>query len=761
MIDPQNPDYASTPISPDRPPGFYRPGGGSGGPQVSIITPAFNTGPVFQETVTCIRRQSFQNYEWIIVDDGSTDPQFLSRLAELEAQDARVRVIHQENRGPGAARNRAVQEACADYICQLDSDDLIEPTFIEKCLWALISNPQYSFCNSYAVGFGDRAYLWPMGFERGAEFLQENRVSPHAVIRRAAHIETGGYDETIRHGHEDWDYWLNLAEKGHWGYTIPEYLLWYRWRANSRVWETLADPARHNAFRVFLRRKHAALTERTFPNPQPHYSMPFERVCDELILQNPLGKPVGRKRILMILPWMTMGGSDKFTLDLVAQLSGSGYDITIATTVDGPSPWLYEFARYTPDIFVLHHFLRPADFPRFLRYLIESRQIDIVFLSHSFLGYQLLPYLRSWCPDVTFVDYNHIVEEHWKNGGYPRCAVGYQELLDLNIVSSQHLKNWMVGQGADANRIEVCYTNIDPDQWNPACYPRAEIRRALTVPEATSLILYAGRLCEQKRPQLLVEIIRELAQHDLEFLCLVAGDGELRGFLEVFIRQHRLERYIRLLGAVSNQRIRELLAAADIFFLPSQWEGIALTLFEAMAMQVVPVAADVGGQRELVTPECGFLIPHGENESQEYVAVLKQLIESPELRASMGQAGRRRIIEHFTLDQMTKRMVDLLNLAQELSKSSPRPFVGRGLGLECATQAIEYTRLERLADHLWATHVLPAQSIQHLKTGREIAKRIYWRLALMPAVRYLYRRLSAIPGVRQFKSFVVRLLGIA
>jgi glycosyltransferase involved in cell wall biosynthesis len=50
------------------------------------------------------------------------------------------------------------------------------------------------------------------------------------------------------------------------------------------------------------------------------------------------------------------------------------------------------------------------------------------------------------------------------------------------------------------------------------------------------------------------------------------------------------------------------MAATDIFFLPSQWEGIALTLFEAMAMQLVPVAADVGGQRELVTPDCGFLI---------------------------------------------------------------------------------------------------------------------------------------------------------
>lgn len=737
MINPAAPDYLNTPVHPLRPGYNYKQAAGSSlQPAATIVTPFYNPGPVFAETIQAVLQQSCQNFEWIIVNDGSSDPASLSMLAELERQEARVRVIHQENRGPGAARNRAVQEARADYICQLDSDDLIEPTFIEKCLWALISNPQYSFCNSYAVGFGDRTYLWPVGFERGAEFLQENRVSPHAVIRRAAHIETGGYDETIRHGHEDWDYWLNLAEKGHWGYTIPEYLLWYRWRANSRVWETLADPARHNTFRAFLRHKHATLTERIFPNPQPHYSMPFERVCDELPLQNPLGKSVGRKRILMILPWMTMGGSDKFALDLVAQLSGSGYDITIAATVDGPSPWLHEFARYTPDFFILHHFLRPADFPRFLRYLIESRQIDVVFLSHSFLGYQLLPYLRSWCPDVTFVDYNHIVEEYWKNGSYPRCAVGYQELLDLNIVSSQHLKNWMVGRGADANRIEVCYTNIDPDQWNPACYPRAEIRRALAVPEATSLILYAGRLCEQKRPQVLAQTMRELARQNLEFLCLVAGDGELRGFLEVFIRQHGLERRIRLLGAVSNQRIRELLAAADIFFLPSQWEGLSLALFEAMSMQVVPVSADVGGQRELVTPECGFLISQGENEVQEYVSALKQLIESPELRVSMGQAGRQRIVEHFTVDQMAGRMDGLLNRAQELARVSPRPAVGKGLGLECAILAIEYTRLEKLADELWAMRGA-VDELNAIKNS--LTWRIGQRIACSLPGRLLYR----------------------
>jgi glycosyltransferase involved in cell wall biosynthesis len=761
MINPTEPDYTNTPASDRRPLYDYVGASGDERPAVSIITPAFNTGSIFEETVTCVSRQSIQNYEWIIVDDGSTDAEFVSRLARLEAEDQRVRVIRQENRGPGAARNRAVREARADYICQLDSDDLIEPTFVEKCLWALTSNPQYSFCNSYGVGFGDKTYLWPLGFELGEQFLQENHVSPHAVIRRSAHLEAGGYDESIRHGHEDWDYWLNMADKGHWGYTIPEYLLWYRRRANSRIWETVSDPARHDAFRDYLQHKYKALLDGRFPEPRPLVHMAFETIQDELPFQNPLRKPADKRRLLMLVPWLTMGGADKFNLDLVEQLTRRGYEMSICTTLEGASHWYQEFARFTPDIFTLHHFLRPVDYPRFLRYLLVSRRVDVALVSNSTLGYQLLPYLRSRCPGVTYVDYSHMEEEYWKNDGSPRLGVGYQELLDLNIASTRHLKEWMVARGGDGGRIEVCYTNIDPEKWDPTRYSRGEIRRGLDVPEAVPLILYAGRLCDQKRPRLFAEVLLELARQNSEFLCLVAGDGELRGYLEAFVRQNKLEGQIHLLGAVPNERIQEMLAASDIFFLPSQWEGLALTLFEAMAMQVVPVAADVGGQRELVTPECGFLIPKSENELGEYVSALKSLIESPELRASMGWAGRQRIMEHFRIDQMASRMSQVLNRSEELSKMSPRPGVGKGLGLECATLAIEYTRLEQFAGRMRANRYLPDGSVESLKRWREVARRLYWRLAGLPGARRVYRIVSAVPIIARTKSFVVRLLGIS
>ncbi|MEO6544185.1 MAG: glycosyltransferase family A protein, partial [Nitrospiraceae bacterium] len=201
---------------------------------VSIITPYYNTEEFFIETFVSLQAQSLQNWEWVLVDDGSTDPESVSRFAKVEAKDERIKVIRQTNAGPGVARNTAFRSASGRYICLLDSDDMVEPTYLEKCVWFLDSNPEFAFCNSYSVVFGDQEFLWTTGFERGKAYLQANSGPPISVIRRSAYADCGGFDESIRLGHEDWDFWLAMAKAGHWGYTIQEFLQWYRKRSNGR-----------------------------------------------------------------------------------------------------------------------------------------------------------------------------------------------------------------------------------------------------------------------------------------------------------------------------------------------------------------------------------------------------------------------------------------------------------------------------------------------------------------------------------------------
>jgi glycosyltransferase involved in cell wall biosynthesis len=707
----ENPEYpvgkftfSSTPVSIGRPPFNYHPAHTASVPFVSIVTPFYNTGEIFHETAKSIFYQSFQQWEWIIVNDGSTNAEALAILNTYRQQhDNRIRVIDLAvNQGISAARNRGYAAANSDYVVQLDSDDLLAATAIEKWLWFLLSYPEFAFVKGFSVGFGAKEYLWDKGFHWGNAFLYENLVDPPALVKRQVHQAVGGYDETNRAGLEDWDFWLHCANLGFWGGTIPEYLNWYRCRKDhTDRWSNLS-PKRLPEFRKKLQHRYPALWKRNFPQVQlppavPTESLKFTHPCENLLEKNNKG------RILMILPWLAVGGADKFNLDLLQMLTRQGWEVSIATTLKGEQDWLSEFSRHTPDIFILNHFLRLEDYPRFLTYLIQSRQVDIVFISHSELGYRLLPFLHSQFPEITFVDYCHIAEEYWKNGGYPRFSLIYQEFLEQTGVSSHHLKNWMVERGKNAERVQVMTTNIDSQHWKPDLENRSLTRTQLGIPPEKTLILYTARLCEQKQPLIFAQTLHLLRATRLNFFAVVLGNGEEMGNLRRYLVHHHLTDCVRLEGEASNQQVQQWMTAADIFFLPSKWEGISLACYEAMACGLPIVSADVGGQRELVTPECGILVrPGGEDEAYRYAAVLETLIRDETHRRLLGEKGRHRVEEYFQIERLSKEMEAFFLKAQyrhhEEKSLSPvsSGLAGAALprGNACAIQALEKTRLE-------------------------------------------------------------------
>lgn len=762
MIDPLKPNFADTPVAAGRADFGYAAarrdvdGEGTGGggvlpddlppgapwkPAVTVVTPFYNTREVFHETARCVLGQSLQNFQWVIVNDGSKDPESLAVLEGYRRLDPRIRVIdHRVNHGLPAARNTGVRSALAPHVFFLDSDDLIEPTTLEKCALFLELNPHYGFVKGFNVGFGAQEYLWTKGFHDGEKFLSDNLATATTMVRMETLRAVGGFDESIRAGMEDWAFWLGCASKGWWGGTIPEYLDWYRRRDNQQAdWGNLRGEEKKRAFLSKMALRHPELFDGGFPRVEREWQMPFHACVDRQMFANPLARREGRKRLLLIVPWLRMGGADKFNLDLIRYLTTRaqpGYDVTIATTLPG-SPWLPEFARWTPDVFILDHLTRPQGYAAVLRHLIASREPDVVMISNSQHGYGLLPYLRACHPEPVYVDFNHMEEPHWQNGGHPRTGMGYQEQLDLNMVVSGHLKRWMVEQGAEEERVAVCHINADPVTFRPDMPTRTRVRAELGIPERATVILYAARLCPQKQPRVFAETMRLLAAErpSEDFVALVAGDGEMTAELEELLRVHGVlcegtTRWVdgdeapesadtppadvfsnacgrvRMLGSVAAGRMPELMAAADVFFLPSLWEGIALSIYEAMAAGLAVVGADVGGQTELVTQECGVLMrmPSPRDECEEargYARVLGELLEDPERVRTYGAAARRRIVEHFELDKMGERFVALLAEARELHDRRPRQRLGAGLARELAVQGVEMVRIHELAEYLW------------------------------------------------------------
>lgn len=98
--------------------------------KISVIVPVYNTEEYLKNCIMSVVRQTYDNWELILVDDGSSDGSL--SIADLAAEkDERIRVIHQKNAGPGAARNRGIKEALGDYVVFLDSDDYIDKNYFQ------------------------------------------------------------------------------------------------------------------------------------------------------------------------------------------------------------------------------------------------------------------------------------------------------------------------------------------------------------------------------------------------------------------------------------------------------------------------------------------------------------------------------------------------------------------------------------------------------------------------------------------------------
>ncbi len=205
---------------------------------VSVVIPAYNVEKYIKQAIESVLLQDYKNLEIIVVDDGSTDNTG-KILSEYEKKDSRIKVITQINKGLAGARNTGLVYAKGDYLCILDSDDIMLPDKISKQSEFLEFNPEYDITYSGLYHFvdGDNDIFHhpinALGYLQYDSLLYGNVINPNTVFfKRSVFESCGGFDETLRSA-EDWEYWLNLTYRGlKFGYQeIP--LTLYRMRKNS------------------------------------------------------------------------------------------------------------------------------------------------------------------------------------------------------------------------------------------------------------------------------------------------------------------------------------------------------------------------------------------------------------------------------------------------------------------------------------------------------------------------------------------------
>ncbi|MGK7950228.1 MAG: glycosyltransferase [Xenococcaceae cyanobacterium] len=671
-------------------------------PAVSIISSFYNVPEeYFIQANNSIAHQTWQNYEWIIVDDCSTTPEAQKLFARLPQLNSKIKTFRrQKNGGLAAGRNTAIAKARGKYLFFMDTDDLLEPTFIEKCVIFLETHPDFSFVNSYSVGFQAQEYWWNHGFNRPSKFIEQNWVTGRLLYRKEDFDRLGGFDEELRF-YEDWEMWLKAISDRQKGWTIPEYLDCYR-RTNSGLLASSRQKVTEeqrvtnlikSRYQKFFEENH--LADIYLERPMFDVSQLRQRIE----VKNQLYLNKNGKRVLCWLPHMEVGGADKFNLDLFAGLQQKGYDFTIVTTVSARNLWQERFYQITPDLFHLPRFLHYGHWLTFACYLIESRQIDIVFISNAYYAYYLLPILRQEFPEVAFVDYTHTEEQNWRKGGYPRVSCQFSDFLDCQIVTSVYLaKYYQQLKPNIQNKLKVCHINVDQNKWQFSQQKRQEYRQKLGISDNIVLIIFPARITQQKRPLFLIDIIDKLKQKSLPISIVTLGTGDMFDIFRSKINSLGLESFFKILSHVSPEEMIGYYSASDIFLLPSEYEGISLAIYEAMAMGLPIVASDVGGQKELIEPETGFLIPKESGDADEadrYVEVLLPLISDRKLRQKIGKLARARVEQHFSLEIMIERIETIFEEAKRTRYLSLEKPINNSMVEEMLLWIQEYLALDK------------------------------------------------------------------
>ena len=200
--------------------------------KVTVVIPCYNHGEFLLETLDSVQAQTFDDYEVVIVDDGSTDPATCTLLRNLNSP--KVKVIHTQNQGVSAARNRAIAEAIGEYILPLDADDMIASTYLEKAVAVLDARPDVAVVFGERLMFGEREGIFPLPDYEPRRLLTENLIYPAAMFRKTDWQKVGGYCEAMVHGWEDWEFWISMSKLGRNIVKLPEVLFLYRVRSSSR-----------------------------------------------------------------------------------------------------------------------------------------------------------------------------------------------------------------------------------------------------------------------------------------------------------------------------------------------------------------------------------------------------------------------------------------------------------------------------------------------------------------------------------------------
>jgi glycosyltransferase involved in cell wall biosynthesis len=236
-------------------------------PYISVIVPCYKQSHFLDGSLQSVLDQTYLNWECIIVNDGSPDDTE-SVAKQWCEKDDRFKYIFKENGGLSSARNSGIKIASGVYILPLDADDLLHVHYLTKLAPVLDLNQEIGIVSCYTSIFRNNISniideLKPKG-DQVKNLLYQNQLVATSLYRKSLWIDVGGYDESMKKGFEDWEFWIASTKLGNFYKIIPEFLFYYRKATESMLVNTIKNHFEDN--KEYIIKKHKELYIADFDN---------------------------------------------------------------------------------------------------------------------------------------------------------------------------------------------------------------------------------------------------------------------------------------------------------------------------------------------------------------------------------------------------------------------------------------------------------------------------------------------------------------
>ena len=347
-----------------------------------------------------------------------------------------------------------------------------------------------------------------------------------------------------------------------------------------------------------------------------------------------------------------MGGAEKVVSTLVDELAARGHEVVLAY-LTGPAVVL----PLNPKVKIISFDMRSRR--DIFGVLIKLRRLICDFRpqvvhSHMIHANILARIARLYTPIPRLISTAHSSNE---GGKLRMLAYRLTDMLaDISTnVSTAAVEAFIKAKAAPSGRFITVHNGISTDLFHFDVTSKARIHNQLSIKEDERLILAVGRFHEAKDYPNLFYAIAELSPSAPKYKLCVVGDGPLRSALQTLTVQLNIADRILFMGV--RHDVPDLMSAADVFVLPSAWEGFGLVVAEAMACQCVVVATDCGGVKE-VLDNVGYLVKP--QDPKALALALQTALQLPaDERVALGRAARKRVVEHYSLDIAVERWLKI------------------------------------------------------------------------------------------------------